>query len=465
MRSQDAPGNGNLKFSMVDCAPFGGQQTTFSDIVPSSTGSLRVTKLRLLITVPSIVLLLQVCPIVLHDLSQVTAETLRPPTRLAVKCGKLIDGKSSAPVSGAVILIEGDRIAAVGAGLKIPDGATVIDLGRATVLPGLIDTHTHLTYHYNTEQNERPAVTGVYAAENARMTLEAGFTTVRNLGAGDGIDFDLRHAIEKGAGPGSRIQASGAPLTRSRPPESTADLNDRITSIREFVRKQISAGADVIKIFVTPGAGGGDVLLFSEEEIRAVVDEASKARLKVAAHAHATAGIKAAVRAGVASIEHGSKLDDEAIKLMIEHHTALVPTLYLPNHYLGHRDKFNFNEARWQALDQLRSMTASNFRKALAAGVWIVMGSDAVAGLHGENAKEIVWMVKAGMTSSQAIRAATFDAAQLMGWQDRIGTIEAGKLADLIAVEGDPIKDITELERVKFVMKGGAVVKNKPGAR
>jgi imidazolonepropionase-like amidohydrolase len=187
--------------------------------------------------------------------------------------------------------------------------------------------------------------------------------------------------------------------------------------------------------------------------------------LKVAAHAHGTAGIEAAIRAGVASIEHGSKLDDEAIKLMSEHHTALVPTLYLPNHYLAHRDRFNFNEARWQALDQLRGMTAANFRKALAAGVWIVMGSDAVAGLNGENAKEIEWMVNDGMTQAQAIRAATFDAAQLMGWQDRLGSIEPGKFADLIAVEGDPLRDITELQRVKFVMKGGVVIKSEPRAR
>jgi imidazolonepropionase-like amidohydrolase len=380
--------------------------------------------------------------------------------QIAIKCGKLIDGKLPNTISNAVILISGDRIDAVGRGLKIPPAAEVIDLSRATVLPGLIDTHTHLTYHYDTEPNEKPAVTAIYAADNARRTLEAGFTTVRNLGAPDGIDFDLRNSIKKGASAGPRIQASGAPLTRPRPPESNADLANRIEGIREFVRKQIAAGADVIKIFVTPGAGGGDVLLFTEDEIKAVVDEASKAHLKVAAHAHATEGIKAAVRAGVASIEHGSKLDDEAIKLMVEHHTALVPTLYLPNHYLGHRDKFNFNEARWQALDQLRNMTAANFRKALNAGVWIVMGSDAVAGLHGENAKEIEWMVKAGMTPLQTIRAATADAAQLMGWQDRVGAVETGKLADLIAVEGDPFKDITVLERVMFVMKNGEVVRN-----
>jgi imidazolonepropionase-like amidohydrolase len=415
---------------------------------------------RFVLIVLSIGILFDVCPPVPRG-NRTRAETQQKTAvrQLAVMCGKLLDGKSASAIPDALILIEDDRIAAVGRGLKIPAGAEVIDLSRSTVLPGLIDTHTHLTYHYDTAQNEKPAVTGIYSSENAKSTLKAGFTTVRNLGASDGIDFDLRQAIGKSASLGPRIQASGAPLTRSRPPDpNEEDLAARIATIREFIRKQISAGADVIKVFVTPGAGGGDVLLYSEEEIKAIVDEASKNNIRVAAHAHATQGIKAAVRAGVASIEHGSKLDDEAIKLMIEHHTALVATLYLPNHYLGHRDRFNFNEARWQALSQLKSLMADNFRKALAAGVWIVMGSDAVAGLHGENAKELEWMVKAGMTPAQAIRAATADAAQLMGWQDRVGTIEAGKWADLIAVDRDPLKDITELQRVKFVMKAGLVV-------
>jgi imidazolonepropionase-like amidohydrolase len=377
----------------------------------------------------------------------------------AIRCGRLLDPVSGNITADSVIMIRGDKIVAAGVGIAIPSDATVIDLRRMTVLPGLIDTHTHLTYHYDQKQDERPAVTAIYAAENARKTLEAGFTTVRNLAAGGRVDFDLRDLINRGVIDGPRIAASGEPLISSSGPPAS-DPQSRIESIRQFVRTQIANGADVIKVFITPGAGGGDRLLYSEQEIRAIVDEAAKAHLKVAAHAHGTEGIKAAIRAGVASVEHGSKLDEEAIRLMIEHHTALVPTLYLPNHYLANRERFPFDDPRWHALEELRDKMGPNFRKALAAGVWIVCGSDAVAGLHGENAKEIEWMVKDGMNPAQAIKAATIDAAKLIGWDDRVGSIEKGKYADMVAVQGDPLRDVTELERIKFVMKSGKVIRS-----
>jgi imidazolonepropionase-like amidohydrolase len=380
---------------------------------------------------------------------------------VALRCGRLIDANGNV-ASGAVVIIRGDRIVEVGRGLKIPPASEVIDLSHATVLPGLIDAHTHMTYHYDPAQGEKPDTTLRYAAENARRTLEAGFTTVRNLGAGEGVDITLRDAINTGKTPGPRMQVSGEPLIRI--PEAKSDDRSgqsRDELIRQFVKKQIDAGADVIKIFGTPGAGGGDRMLFSQEEIKMVVGMAAASHLRVAVHAIYNDGIRAAVQAGVASIEHGDYLDDEVMDMMKARHTALVPTLYIPIHYLTHRDRFKFTEAQFKALSDLQVQAEKNFKKALSSGVWIVMGSDAVAGMHGGNAKELERMVVAGMTPAQSIRAATTDAALLLGWESNVGAIEPGKFADIIAVSGDPLKDITELQRVKFVMKGGQVVGNR----
>ncbi|HEY6328534.1 MAG TPA: amidohydrolase family protein [Blastocatellia bacterium] len=380
------------------------------------------------------------------------------PILVALRCGRLI-GPGGGVVNGAIILVKGDRIVEVGPKVKIPADAQVIDLSKATVLPGLIDAHTHMTYHYDMADREPPETTFKYAAENAQHTIEAGFTTVRNLGAAGGVDIMLRNAINDGKTPGPRMLVSGEPLIHVA--ESKPGGPSKEELIKQFVSKQIEAGADVIKIFGTPGAGGGDHMLFSEPEVQMVVDMARDAHLKVADHAIWNDGIKAAAEAGVASIEHCDYLDDEATKLMNSRHIAMVPTLYIPMHYLSHRDKFKFTMDQLNALSNLEAQAEKNMKKALAGGVWIVMGSDAVAGMHGENAKELERMVVCGMTPAQAIKAATIDAAQLLGWESKVGSIEPGKFADIVAVSGDPLKDITELQKVKFVMKGGQVVENK----
>lgn len=375
----------------------------------------------------------------------------------------MLDVSRGQLITDAIVLIEGDRIIAAGTKLVIPPDAEIIDLGDCTILPGLIDAHTHITYHFDEtghfglRGDATTAITMKYTVENARRTLEAGFTTIRNLGAGDRVDLRLRDVITRGEAVGPRMIVSGEPLTA----DDLVGVNtgaERISRIRGFVRDRVAEGAGVIKIFEGVDERGSP--LFSREEIRAAVEEAARASLKVAVHAHEAVAIKAAVEGGCASIEHGTYLDEEAIRLMVKHHTALVPTLYLPTHYLEHKSQFLFDTSTWDFFEKLRSHNLENLRRAKKAGVWIVSGSDAVAGLHGRNAREIVWLVKAGMTPAEAMRAATIDAAKLLGLENQVGEIKEGKLADLIAVAGDPLRDINSLERVKFVMKGGQVIKS-----
>jgi imidazolonepropionase-like amidohydrolase len=390
------------------------------------------------------------------------SEKAQTPERIAIRAARMLDVTRGQLINDAVIIVEGERITAVGSRLSIPQGVRVIDLGNRTILPGLIDAHTHITYHFDEtghfglRGDANSDETLKYAAENARRTVEAGVTTIRNLGAGERVDLRLRDSINRGENIGPRMIVSGEPLM----PDEMFGLSTseaRISRIRAFVRERVREGVNVIKIF--EGIDGQGEPLFSREEIGAAVDEASRAGLKVAVHAHEAPAIKAAVEGGCASIEHGTYLDDEAIRLMFKHHTALVPTLYLPTHYLEHKNQFAFDDSTWDFFERLRSRNLDNLRRAKKAGVWIVNGSDAVAGLHGQNAREEEWLVKAGLTPLEAIRAATVDAAKLLGLEDKIGEIKEGKLADIIAVEGNPLQDITTLERAQFVMKNGRVIK------
>jgi imidazolonepropionase-like amidohydrolase len=392
-----------------------------------------------------------------------TAQTVKASRRVAIRAARFFDVERGRIREHAVILVEGEKITAVGEGLEVPRGAEVLDLGDVTLLPGLIDAHTHITYHFDEtghfglSEDASPDVTLRYAAENARRTLEAGYTTIRNLGASELVDIRLRDAIKRGELLGPRMLVAGAPML----PADIPDVEDRavrLARIREFVAARIREGADVIKIFNRLNQRGEPS--FNPVEIRAAVEEAGRSGRLVAVHAHEAVAVKAAVRGGCASIEHGSFLDDEAIKLLREHHTALVPTLYLPNHYIEHKSQFGFGPETWTFFERLRSGNLDNARRAKKGGVWIVSGSDAVAGLHGQNAREPVWLTKAGLTPVEALRAATLDAARLLGVEKLFGELRAGKAADIIAVRGDPTREIESLERVLFVMKGGQVVKD-----
>jgi imidazolonepropionase-like amidohydrolase len=380
---------------------------------------------------------------------------------IAIRAARMLDVAQGKLINNAVVLVENDKITSAGSDITIPKGAKVIDLGDATVLPGLIDAHTHITYHF--DENNRFGETGdanqqvtlKYAEENARKTIEAGFTTIRNLGDSTGADILLRDEVKRGEAVGPRMIVSGVPMLS----DYLRGKGSRIEQIRQFVRDRIAEGVDVIKIFEGVDSFGNAV--FSAKEIRAAVEEARKANLKVAVHAHEAAAIIAAVEGGCDSIEHGTFLNDEAIRLMAKNHTALVPTLYLPTHYLEHKKQFAFDASTWKFFETLRANNLENLKKARKAGVFVVNGSDAVAGYHGQNWREIVQLTKGGMKPAEAIHAATIDAAELVGLKGQIGEIKPGMLADIIAVSGNPLSDINSLEKVSFVMKAGKVFKSK----
>ncbi len=402
-----------------------------------------------------------------------------PPKRLAIRAGRLIDGKGGAPLANPVILIEGDRITAVGAGLAIPEGVEVVDLGRATVLPGLIDAHTHVTgqptNYYEDLFRRSPIDVAVLAHVFARRTLEAGFTTIRDVGAGEYIDVALRNAINRGDVPGPRMQvatlAVGATgghgdLTGFSPYIKFGNFNglaDGVDEIRRLVRTEVKHGADVIKLIA--GAGvlseeeSAGAPQYSQEEMNVVVQEAAMWGRKVAAHAHGADAIKRALRAGVASIEHASFIDDEGLRLAKEKGAYLVMDIYNDDYILAEYGRLGYPEKIIEKERKVGRIQRESFRKAVKAGVKLAYGTDAGVYPHGGNGKQFAKMVEWGMTPMQAIQSATVHAAELLGWSDRVGAVAPGLYADLIAVDGDPLRDVTELERVRFVMKGGVVHK------
>ncbi|MSR62820.1 MAG: amidohydrolase family protein [Planctomycetes bacterium] len=393
----------------------------------------------------------------------------------ALHVARLLDVESGKILTNATVLVQGERIIAVNP-KEIPAGTEVLELGDRTLLPGLIDCHTHLTSDLlgewvTREVHETAADEALRGAMYARITLLAGFTTVRDVGSGGFADVALMKAIDAGWIPGPRMFPAGhaigitgghadttgyAPGILERGPAQ--GIADGVDQVIEAVRQQVKHGAKVIKTCATAGVlsfeGPVGAQQYSDEELVALVTEAHRHGLKVAAHAHGTEGIKAAVRAGVDSIEHGSMLDDEAIALMKQHGTFLVPT-----DYLTERMDMNALPApiRKKA-EYVLPLAQASHAKAIAAGVKIAFGTDAAVYPHGENAHEFETLVHRGMKPLDAIRSATLNACELLGVSDR-GSISAGKLADLVAVPGNPLDDVRVLQHVEFVMKGGVVVK------
>ncbi|MGH9752359.1 MAG: amidohydrolase family protein [Blastocatellia bacterium] len=408
-----------------------------------------------------------------------TAEKTETLKRVAIKAGRLIDTKTGAITNNAFILIEGDKITAVGPDVAIPTGTEVIDLKDKTVLPGLIDCHTHITSqpgnYYEDIFRKSPIDVAVTAHVYARRTLEAGFTTVRDVGAGEFVDVALRNAINRGDIVGPRMQVATLSVGATGGHGDTngfspylkfggfSGLADGVDEIRKLIRFEIKYGADLIKIMATAGVLSEEESVgapqFSQEEMNAAVEEAKMWGKRVAAHAHGAEGIKRAVRAGVNSIEHGSFIDDEGIKLMKERGTYLVADVYNDDYILAEFGKLGYPEKIIEKERMVGRTQRENFQKAAKAGVKIAYGTDAGVYPHGWNGKQFAHMVKWGLAPMQAIQAATINAADLLGWNDKVGVIAPGAFADIIAVDGDPLKDVTEFERVKFVMKGGVVYK------
>jgi len=416
----------------------------------------------------------------------VFAQTQPPVPITAIRAARLFDGVHDITVPNGVVIVEGRRITAAGPNVAIPAGATIVDLGDATLLPGFIDAHTHLSGESSDDWNADTiagfrwtvAEATLRASDNARRTLMAGFTTVRDVGSSDYIDVGLRNTIAARliVGPrmlvavhalgarGGHCDNTGFPYQRFGAETGIADgIASGPDQFRDAVRFQVKYGADVIKVCATGGvlslSDEVDTPQLTQAEMDALVDEAHRLHKRAAAHAHGAEGAKVAIRAGIDSIEHGSFLDDEAVRMMKEHGTYFVPTLMAGEYVAGKASVRHYPpEIAAKAQAALAARSAA-FDRALKAGVKIAFGTDSAVSPHGLNAQEFGLLVKNGMTPAAAL-GTIHTAAMLLGVDKVVGSIEAGKEADLVAVPGDVLKDISATEHVRFVMKGGKIYRN-----
>ena len=420
------------------------------------------------------------CGLLCFAMSVFAQQSYQPSAgRTLIRAGHVIDVHTGNELADETVIVQGDKIVGLAktADTRALEGDRVVDLTQYTVLPGMIDVHVHLTMVTNFdpyfELSMTPAKEAILGVENAKTTLEAGFTTVRNVGAGGWTDVALRDEINEGHIPGPHMQVSGPPLgiTGGHMDENllpaqyrwqAEGVADGIAAVQHMVRNNIKYGADLIKI----GASGGvlskgddpQASQYTLEEMQAIVADAHRLGRKVAAHAHGAQAILWASEAGVDSIEHGSYINDEDIAMMKKHGTYLVPTSYLVDwqRQYGHLPPFY----QQKMIDVGNAMKA-NHKRAIQAGVKVAMGTDAAVYPHGLNAHELdVYVNQYGMTPLEALKTTTLNAADLMGWTDKVGSLEPGKWADVIAVSGDPLKDIRTLQHVSFVMKGGVIYKD-----
>ena len=393
----------------------------------------------------------------------------------AVRFGQLVNPPGDV-VRDAVVIVEGDRITKVGSGdAAAPAGARVIDLRPLTGIPGLIDAHTHMSFYWDRKAGTRPwaqlgslspAVTAYLAQENARRTLETGVTTVRDLGSWQYVDVAMRDLINRGAMVGPRMLIAGYGLfITSAPSKAGRALEpgeaNGVAEVQRVAREQIGAGADWIKMYGSTGSDQ-DVTgfqTFSFEEMKAAADVAHRAGKRIAIHSYGPDGARDAVRAGADSVEHATDMDDATIAEMARRGTVYVPTIDHNRYYIAHKEEFGYDQAVADRLNDYIKRNLETLKRAVRGRVTIAMGSDAVFTGFGENTRELEWFVKAGMSPGQALAAATSNGAALLGMSKDLGAVAAGRYADIVAIDGDPLRDVgAVINGVRWVMKGGAVV-------